>query len=79
MGKIKNILVENFDLYGRQNFITFKKKQEYKSLFGLFVSILYLLLFFNYYNILFNFTFFKKPIYNNNNIRNQSKRNNFFK
>ena len=45
MGKIKNILVENFDLYGRQNFITFKKKQEYKSLFGLFVSILYLLLF----------------------------------
>ena len=45
MGKIKNILVENFDLYGRQNFMTFKKKQEYKSLFGLFVSILYLLLF----------------------------------
>ena len=45
MGKIKNILVENFDLYGRQNFITFKKKQEYKSLFGLFISILYLLLF----------------------------------
>lgn len=45
MGKIKNILFEYFDLYGRQNLITFKHKQEYKSLFGVFATIFYLILF----------------------------------
>ena len=42
---MKNILLEYFDLYGRQNLITFKQKQEYKSLFGVFATIFYLILF----------------------------------